>query len=124
MQLLHGAADAAAFGEARYAARFTLRVGPLEATVVQLVPQEFADDAGRRCSAPATPCTRCWPSASPSPRRRTTRRSTAVERTARIAAESAAQVLSTLIGGEASATLPSVVQDPEDPLGKPQLPAA
>jgi flagellar motor switch protein FliN/FliY len=121
VQLLNAAADAAAFGEARYAARFTLHVGPLEATVVQLVPQDFAETlvsvfgsgdamhdvlADRQTVAAASH----------------DETFSAVERTARIAAESAAQVLSTLIGGEASATLPSIVQDPEDPLGKLSYP--
>ena len=121
VQLLTAAADAAAFGEARYAARFTLRVGPLEATVVQLVPQDFAEtlvsvfgsgDAMHEVLADRQQVAAASHDETFS----------AVERTARIAAESAAQVLSTLIGGEASATLPNVVQDPDDPLGKLSYP--
>jgi len=42
----------------------------------------------------------------------------AVDRTARVTAEAAGQVLSTLIGGNASATLPQIEADPDDPLGK------
>ena len=37
---------------------------------------------------------------------------TAVERTARISAESAAEVLSTLLGDESSATLPTIEVEP------------
>ena len=106
------------FTEADYAASFTLAAGDVTASIVQLVGREFADvlaslfnagDATREVLAD----------------RRTAGAATAggddtfsaVDRTARITADSSAQVLSTLIGGDASATLPSVEADPDDPLG-------
>jgi flagellar motor switch protein FliN/FliY len=124
-QILQNAQDASAAGfpDPCYAGRFTLHAGPIEATIVQLVPEDFADTlvsvfssgdamqdvlAGRAPSAAVAAATDDMFGS--------------VERTARIAAESAAQVLSTLIGGEASATLPTVEQDPDDPLGRLQYP--
>ena len=89
-----------ALGDARYTARFTLAAGALVGAIVQVVPAEFARDprgvVRRRPSARhevlAERASADARGASP------TRRSAAVERTARIAAESSAEVLTTLIG--------------------------
>ena len=104
------------FAAAAFSARFTLRADGLSATIVQMISTEFAEvlasvfdagDTSRKVLAEHTPAAANRDGAF-----------SAVDRTARITADSAATVLSTLIGDPASATLPEIEAQPDDPLGK------
>ena len=120
---------AEALGEASFTAQFTVRAGALSASIVQVVPAEFAailatsfglaevDGAGSR-GAPSTPT-------SSSRRRRPGEPDAdlagstlaAVEHTAGIVATSSAEVLTTLIGELVTATPPAIEEQSDDPLG-------
>src|SRR5262249_13659402 len=122
VKVLEEGDDVAELADAVYVARFKLSSPVLEAELVQLISQDFAgrlhatlssaeqarDIAGEARPAAASPATSDH--ADPTFR--------AVERTARITAESAAEVLTTLVGEAASATIPAIEVNPEDPLGK------
>jgi flagellar motor switch protein FliN/FliY len=114
--------EASDLEDARYAAHFTLTSGPIEARFVQLVPEALASLlvtvfhsadvaeevlAGHHREAVA---------------KLTDETTAAVERTARIAAESSAEVLSTLLATRVSATLPEIEVAPDDPLGSLSYP--
>jgi flagellar motor switch protein FliN/FliY len=111
---------AEAFGEASYTARFTVRAGTVSASIVQVVPAEFAailetsfggaepeaaeadaDEAPEEPAAEASGATLA-----------------AVGHTAGIIATSSAEVLTTLIGEAVTATAPAIEEVSADPLGQ------
>jgi flagellar motor switch protein FliN/FliY len=109
--------EAAELEDAHFTSHFTLSAGAVEARFVQLVPDtlanllvtvfhsaEVADEvlAGHHREMVA---------------KLTDETTAAVERTARIAAESSAEVLTTLLATRVSATLPEIEVAPDDPLG-------
>ena len=102
--------------DARYVARFTLNAGALSATIVQLVPEDFALVLHGAFNSAAAAEAVLGGEHQAKLDRLNDDTYAAVERTARIAAESSADVLSTLLGGKVAVTLPEVEAHPEDPL--------
>jgi flagellar motor switch protein FliN len=117
VKVLEEGDDVAEIADAVYVARFRLVSPVLEAELVQLISQDFAGrlyatlssaEQARSIVGDAAPSVGAAGGDSTF---------TAVERTARITAESAAEVLTTLVGEAASATIPTIDVDPGDPLG-------
>ena len=114
--------EAEAIGEARYTARFTISAGDLTASIVQVVPAAFAAilEASFDAAAVAGAVLGGAPAGKIAQLSDETR--IAVERTAQIAAQSSADVLTTLIGDHVTATTPEVEAQPKDPLGELSYP--
>jgi flagellar motor switch protein FliN/FliY len=113
---------AEAVGEARFTARFTLHAGDLAATIVQLVPQDLADVLLAAFDSAAVMEAVLGAEHASKIARLNDDTYAAVERTARIAAESSAEVLGTLLGGRVTATLPEIDSQPADPLAELSYP--
>jgi flagellar motor switch protein FliN/FliY len=109
-------------GGAAHVARFRLVSPDLTATIVQVIPPGFAASVHAAVSAAAhmrEVVDGARPDIAAANDDATFR---AVERTARISAESAATVLSTLLGVESSATLPAIEVNPGDPFARLEFP--
>ncbi len=113
---------AEALGEARYTSRFTLKAGKLTARIVQLVPQDLADVLLAAFDSAALAEAVLGSEHANKIARLNDETYAAVERTARIAAESSAEVLTTLLGSKVTATLPEIDVKPVDPLGELSYP--
>jgi flagellar motor switch protein FliN/FliY len=109
--------EAEAIGEARYTARFTISAGALTASIVQVVPAAFAAILQSSFNAAEVAGAVLGGAHADKVAQLSDETRIAVERTARIAAESSADVLSTLIGDRVTATLPEIEVQPADPLG-------
>jgi flagellar motor switch protein FliN len=110
--------EAEAIGEARYTARFTISAGQLEASIVQVVPAAFAAILESSFTAAEVAGAVLGGARAEKLAQLTDETLAAVERTARIAAQSSGEVLTTLIGEPVSATLPEIDAQPQDPLGQ------
>ena len=110
--------EAEAIGEARYTARFTIRAGDLSASIVQVVPAPFATILLASFNAAEVAGAVLGGAHAAAVAQLTDETRIAVERTARIAAQSSADVLTTLIGDRVTATLPEIEVQPPDPLGE------
>ena len=113
--------DTRQFGPTAYVASFTLVAGPLDAKIVQLVSEDYAqrllDVFGAADAAHAVLAERHESTAATDDEMLA-----AVDRTARITAESSAKTLTTIFGDEVTATLPEIEPDPDDPLAKLSYP--
>jgi flagellar motor switch protein FliN/FliY len=114
--------EAEAIGEARYTARFTISAGDLTASIVQVVPAAFATILESSFNAAAVAGAVLGGARADKVAQLSDETRLAVERTARIAAQSSADVLSTLIGDRVTATLPEIEVQPNDPLGELDYP--
>jgi flagellar motor switch protein FliN/FliY len=112
------AADA--LGKATFTARFTLEAGSLSSQLVMLVPEPFA--AMLESAFTEVDTAGGLPGGELATKRARLGDATraAVERTSRIAADTSAEVLTTLVGAKVTATAPEIEVEPGDPLG--QLP--
>ena len=117
---------AEALGEASFTAQFTVRAGALSASIVQVVPAEFAAIlatsfglAEVEAEAVVPDGDEFEPAEAPGEPDADLAGSTlaAVEHTAGIVATSSAEVLTTLIGELVTATPPAVEEQSDDPLG-------
>jgi flagellar motor switch protein FliN len=115
--ILEDRAAAAALGEAAYSARFTLHAGEVASQIIQLIPAEFAAVLDEAFATALTANVAISSAHRQRLARLTDETYNAVERTARITAESSADVLSTLLNDRVTATLPEIEAAPDDPLG-------
>ena len=108
--------DADAIGNARFTAHFTIVAGDLTASIMQLVPVEFAAIL-EAAFPPDGVAAESAPAGDGEPTHLTEETRAAVERTARIAATASAEVLSALIGFPVTTSVPEIESEPDDPLG-------
>jgi len=104
--------------DAAYSAHFTLHAGALVAKIVQIVPETLAQTLLNVFHSAAVADQVLGGKHREAVGNLTNETFAAVERTARITAESSAEVLSTLMGTRVSATLPEIEAEPDDPLGR------
>jgi flagellar motor switch protein FliN/FliY len=114
--------EAADLEDARYTAHFTLTCGAVVARFVQLVPAALADVLVTVFHSAEIAEEVLAGHHREMVTKLTDETTAAVERTARIAAESSAEVLSTLLATRVSATLPEIEVAPDDPLGHLEYP--
>jgi flagellar motor switch protein FliN/FliY len=107
---------AEALGEASYIARFTIHAGTMSASIMQIVPAEFAAILTSSFGADVSDES-LDDSPSETPGEASDATMAAVENTAGIVATSSAEVLTTLIGELVTATTPAVEEQSDDPLG-------
>ncbi len=116
---------AEALGEASFTAQFTVRAGALSASLVQVVPAEFAAILASSFGLGETPVPAADADADAEPGDAPVEADAdlagstlaAVESTAGIVATSSAEVLTALIGELVTATTPSIEEPSDDPLG-------
>jgi flagellar motor switch protein FliN/FliY len=107
---------------AAHIARFRLVSDEHSATIMQIIPDAFAASLAAAVDS-ASMMREVVDSSRPTVGAATDDATfSAVERTARISAESAASVLSALLGVESTATLPAIEVNPSDPFQKLEFP--
>jgi flagellar motor switch protein FliN len=118
---VESAADLGDMPDDALVARFRLSGEGFAADVVQIVPAPFAAVLEKALAAAATMRASTESAEPKSPADEATLH--AVERAARITAQSAASVLSVLVGDRADATMPEIEVQPEDPMARLSFPA-
>ena len=114
--IVETAADLGDMPDGAFAVRFSLTGEGFAAEVVQIVPAEFANVLEKAMAAAAT-MHESEPAEAPVSAEDAATLD-AVERAARITAESAASVLSVLVGDRADATMPEIEVRPDDPMAR------